>query len=151
MFIFILIGQECPHLCFLEIIHGPGIDKKGVELLCEKNGLSSLTSLILNFTPSTHVALGHLLECRRQLQRVDLHITLSSYFTPIEASKFDNINSYETIIKNLKVKLIFLIIYNYIIIDSHILFCRDWKNKIKAEMFFIFLNITLESNKKKLN
>ncbi|XP_064404496.1 F-box only protein 41-like [Halichondria panicea] len=96
------IAHGCPSLCFLEIIHGEGIDKRVAELLCQDNGFSSLTSFVLNFTPSTHIALNHLLGSCKQLQRLDLHVTLNSYFTHAEANNPENISAYEQIIRNLK-------------------------------------------------
>ena len=102
MLFFIYIAQSCPNLCYLELIHGPDLDKQAMTLLCQDNSLSSLTTLILNFTPSTHVALKVILGHCPRLQRLDLHVTLHSYF-PGQTSSGENVSAYEQIVRNLKV------------------------------------------------
>lgn len=140
-------ANGCPNLCFLEIIHGPGLDKNAAELLCGGNGLSSLTTLVLNFTPSTHIAMSHLLNCCTRLQRLDLHITLQTYFSSNEASIRENMSAYEQIVRNLKVRNS----YDKLLIPTDFQ-NRNWRNKRKVKMFSIYLNITPESNSEnKLN
>lgn len=95
-------AQSCPNLRYLEIIHGPDLDKQAMTLLCQDNNLSSLTTLILNFTPSTHVALVVVLGHCLRLQRLDLHVTLHCYF-PSQTNSGEDVSAYEQIIRNLKV------------------------------------------------
>ena len=55
------IAQCCQHLSYLDVMHGPDFDKDTVKELCNNGGLSSLTVLILNFTPASRAALEDLL------------------------------------------------------------------------------------------
>ena len=54
---FLCLAQKCSKLQFLEIIYGPSLHKEATEKLCLGEGLQSLTQLVLNFTPASHVAL----------------------------------------------------------------------------------------------
>ena len=58
---FFYVAQCCQHLSYLEVMHGPDFDKDTVEQLCSNGGLSSLTTLILNFTAASRAALEDLL------------------------------------------------------------------------------------------
>ena len=61
----ISIAHKCLKLQFLEVIYGPSLHKEATEKLCLGGGLQSLSRLILNFTPASHVALQLLIgECR---------------------------------------------------------------------------------------
>lgn len=50
-------AQKSRKLQFLEVLYGPSLHKDGVQdLLCSGEGFRSLTTLILNFTPASHLA-----------------------------------------------------------------------------------------------
>ena len=61
LFTFFLSALYCRELQYLEVIHGPDFDKDTIEHLCKDGSLTSLNSLILNFTPSSRIALENLI------------------------------------------------------------------------------------------
>lgn len=94
------IAQRSQKLQFLEVIYGPSLHKEGVkELLCDGNGFHALNTLILNFTPASHLALQLLIERCHSLCTLELHITMSSYFSKIES---DTVTNYSKILANIK-------------------------------------------------
>lgn len=94
------IAQKNHKLQFLEVIYGPSLHTEAVEEMCQGNGFNSLATLILNFTPASHLALQFFLESCPNLQTLELHVTMSSYFSEMEA---DTVANYSKILTNIKV------------------------------------------------